>query len=107
MTPGITAFRAEQPEQQPGRRSRSGSSRRTSIMTSMSSKSWRQSKRRDVRRRRGEVDGGGGCMGQGAERHRFSLGSVDERVDEKSPGKKEPVAWRQRRVKLRVATGLR
>jgi hypothetical protein len=70
------------------RRSRSGSSRRTS----MSSKSWRQSKRRDVRRRRGEVGGGGGCMGQGAQRHRFSLGSVDEQVDDGSPGKMEPVA---------------
>eukprot|EP00966_Prymnesium_polylepis_P227386 5261663-Prymnesium_polylepis.1 len=76
MTPGITAIRAVQPEQSTRRRSRSGSSRRTS----MSSKNWRQSKWRDVRRRRGEVDGGGGagCMGQGAERHRFSLGSVDE-----------------------------
>ena len=70
------------------RRSRSGSSRRTS----MSSKSWRQSKRRDVRRRRGEVGGGGGCMGQGAQRHRFTLGSVDEQVDDGSPGKMEPVA---------------
>ena len=70
------------------RRSRSGSSRRTS----MSSKSWRQSKRRDVRLRRGEVEGGGGCVGQGSERHQFSLGSVDEQVDERSPGKMEPVA---------------
>eukprot|EP00966_Prymnesium_polylepis_P312287 7215946-Prymnesium_polylepis.1 len=58
----------------------------------MSSKSWRQTKRRDARRRRGEVDGGGGCMGQGAEGHRFSLGSVDEQVDERSPGKMKPVA---------------
>eukprot|EP00966_Prymnesium_polylepis_P039202 910100-Prymnesium_polylepis.1 len=58
----------------------------------MSSKSWRQSKRRDVRRRIGEVDGGGGCMGRGAERHRFSLGRVDEQVDERSLGKIEPVA---------------
>eukprot|EP00966_Prymnesium_polylepis_P244902 5664749-Prymnesium_polylepis.1 len=62
----------------------------------MSSKSWRQSKRRDVRRRRGEVDGGGGCMRQGAERHRFSLGSVDEleQVDERSPGIKWNL-WRR------------
>eukprot|EP00966_Prymnesium_polylepis_P182467 4227255-Prymnesium_polylepis.1 len=31
-------------------------------------------------------------MGQGAQRHQFSLDSVDEQVDDGSPGKIEPVA---------------